>query len=95
MENRKDEARALPRTMLIVDDDIINRSILENIFSRYYRIEEAEDGSEGLEKILSNPDRLCAILLDVVMPRMDGIQVLRRLHETGLTDRVPVFLITA
>ena len=81
--------------MLIVDDDIINRSILENIFSRYYRIEEAEDGSEGLEKILSNPDRLCAILLDVVMPRMDGIQVLRRLHETGLTDRVPVFLITA
>ncbi len=95
MENRKDEARALPRTMLIVDDDIINRSILENIFSRYYRIEEAEDGSEGLEKILSNPDRLCAVLLDVVMPRMDGIQVLRRLHETGLTDRVPVFLITA
>lgn len=95
MENRKDEARALPRTMLIVDDDIINRSILENIFSRYYRIEEAEDGSEGLEKILSNPDRLCAVLLDVVMPRMDGIQVLRRLHEMGLTDRVPVFLITA
>ena len=58
-------------TLLIVDDDAINRGILENIFSPYYTIEEAENGRQGLEKILSRPERLCAILLDVMMPEMD------------------------
>ena len=94
MENRRESCR-IPQTMLIVDDDFINRSILENLFSPYYRIEDAENGKEGLEKILLDPDRLCAVLLDVVMPEMDGIEVLRRLNERGLTERIPVFLITA
>ena len=82
-------------TLLIVDDDAINRGILENIFSPYYTIEEAENGREGLEKILSHPERLCAILLDVMMPEMDGIEVLRSLKDCDLTEHVPVFLITA
>lgn len=83
------------RTMLIVDDDEINRSILDHLFSPYYLIEEAEDGVEGLERILENPDRLCAVLLDVVMPQMDGIEVLRRLNEKTIPRRIPIFLITA
>ena len=95
MENRENGVSMVPQTMLIVDDDFINRSILENIFSSYYRIEEAEDGEEGLDKILRNPERLCAVLLDVVMPRMNGIEVLRQLQEKGLTEKIPVFLITA
>lgn len=82
-------------TLLIVDDDAINRGILENIFSPYYTIEEAENGREGLEKILSHPERLCAILLDVMMPEMDGIEVLRALRAGNVTEHVPVFLITA
>lgn len=82
-------------TLLIVDDDAINRGILENIFSPYYTIEEAENGRQGLEKILSRPERLCAILLDVMMPEMDGIEVLRSLKDCDLTEHVPVFLITA
>ena len=95
MENRENGVSTVPQTMLIVDDDFINRSILENIFSSYYRIEEAEDGEEGLDKILRNPERLCAVLLDVVMPRMNGIEVLRQLQEKGVTEKIPVFLITA
>lgn len=39
-----------PQTLLIVDDDAINRGILDNIFSAYYKVEEAEDGRVGLEK---------------------------------------------
>ena len=85
----------VPNTVLIVDDDEINRGILENIFAPFHEIEHAEDGAQGLEAILQNPDRLCAVLLDVVMPRMDGITVLRRLREAGLLQRLPVFLITA
>ena len=95
MENRENGVSMVPQTMLIVDDDFINRSILENIFSSYYRIEEAEDGEEGLDKILRNPERLCEVLLDGVMPRMNGIEVIRQLQENGLTEKIPVFLITA
>ena len=81
--------------LLIVDDDPINRGILEAVFSPHYPILEAEDGQEGLEKILADPLGLCAVLLDVMMPRMDGLTVVRRLAEAGLLDRLPVFLITA
>ena len=82
-------------TLLIVDDDAINRAILEQIFAEDYAVLEAENGREGLEKILEAPERLCAVLLDVVMPEMDGMEVLRRLSREGLLDRLPVFLITA
>ena len=84
-----------PGTMLIVDDDFFNRSILEEIFAPDYTIAQAEDGSQGLEIILAQPEQLCAVLLDVVMPRMNGLQVLEQLNQAGLTEQIPVFLITA
>ena len=86
---------AAPETLLIVDDDEMNRAILENIFAGQYRIEQAENGRQGLESILADPGRLCAVLLDVMMPEMNGLEVLRRLHEQGVTSQVPVFMITA
>ena len=85
----------LRETLLIVDDDAINRAILEQIFSPDYHIQEAENGRDGLQAILSGPDRFCAVLLDVVMPEMDGLEVLRRLSQAGLPGRLPIFLITA
>lgn len=86
---------AAQETLLIVDDDEINRAILEQIFAPYYTIRQAEDGQEGLEAILAAPEELCAVLLDVMMPRLDGIQVLHRLQEAGITRTLPVFFITA
>ena len=90
-----DVGHSSPNTLLIVDDDAINRGILEAIFSPAYTIKEAEDGKKGLNMILAQPEQFCAVLLDVMMPEMDGIQVLRRLKEEGLPDKLPVFLITA
>ena len=84
-----------PDTVLIVDDDEINRAILENIFAPFYAIEQRENGKLGLEAALGLRDRLCAVLLDVVMPEMSGIQVLRALAEEGFPGQIPVFLITA
>lgn len=83
------------KKILIVDDDPINRNILESLFSAFYEVIEAEDGHAGLEKILTADNSLCAILLDVMMPGMNGIEVLRMLKELGLVEKTPVFLITA
>ncbi|MBM6785087.1 response regulator [Collinsella tanakaei] len=81
--------------VLIVDDEQINRLILENLFVGIYDVDEAADGQEALDKITAEPEGYVAVLLDVVMPRLDGIEVLRRLAPTGYLQRVPVFLITA
>ena len=89
------DAPSGPRTMLIIDDDPINRAILANIFQERYVIEQASDGDEGLERILADPGRYCSVLLDYQMRRMDGLTVLRQLGERGLAQRIPVFLISA
>lgn len=89
----KDEKKV--DTILIVDDSEINRAILNNIFSGTYEIEEAENGREGMDKFLACQDRLCAVLLDIVMPVMDGVEVLHEFEKLDVFGRIPVFLITA
>ena len=81
--------------LLIVDDDVINREILKQIFAGTYAVYEAENGREGLRVILERQESLCAVLLDVVMPEMDGMETLRQLERWGLLKQLPVFLITA
>lgn len=81
--------------VLVVDDEEINRLILENLFTGIYEVDHASDGREALDRIAARPDGYIAVLLDVMMPVVDGIEVLRRLQPTGFMDRVPVFLITA
>lgn len=81
-------------TLLIVDDEEINRAILGNLFDQEYRIIEACNGREALT-ILQRKEPVSAILLDVIMPEMDGMTLLRKLHRMGLPKRIPVFLITA
>lgn len=89
------ENSAGSNTILIVDDDAINRKLLAKLFSEFYTIKEAENGREGMEQILDSSNSFCAILLDVLMPEMNGIQVLRQMKQLGLLEKIPVFLITA
>ena len=81
--------------ILIVDDDPVNRKILGKLFSTYYTVIEAENGNDGMSQILMEESKLCAILLDVMMPGMNGIEVLRHLKRMGVIERIPVFIITA
>ncbi len=81
--------------ILIVDDDFINRELLKNIFSLDYTFEEADNGKEGLAQIRRHKDKLCAIIFDVQMPKMTGIEVLKKISEEGITECIPTFLITA
>lgn len=81
--------------LLIVDDEEINRAVLANLFQEEYHILQAADGLEALEVLQRGQVRVDALLLDVVMPRLDGIQLLHRLSRQGWLRRIPVFLITA
>ena len=81
--------------LLIIDDDEINRGILENIFKKHYEILQAENGKAGLDILLERRDRICAVLLDYVMPEMNGLQVLQTVKGLGIEQQIPIFLITA
>lgn len=91
MENTKNNLDIL----LIIDDSEVNRVILTEIFCSNYKIIEAENGKEGLEKYKKYSDHIAAILLDVVMPVMDGLEFLRIMQREKQLEKIPVFLITA
>ena len=80
-------------TILIVDDVDINREILCEIFQGYRTI-QAENGKEAVDIIASNPDAISVVLLDVVMPVMDGVAVLKEMKKRKWMDDIPVLLIT-
>lgn len=81
-------------TILIVDDMEINRAILAEGFKDEHEILEAENGLEALELINSDKN-IAAVLLDLIMPKMDGLEVLRQMNESGRIEHIPVFIITA
>lgn len=81
-------------TILIVDDSELIRDVLANIFEETYFIKMAENGQEGLDLLRENRSTVCAILLDVNMPVMNGLTMLKALREEHITEDIPVFLIT-
>ena len=84
----------MPNKILIVDDEPFNLDLLEQeLEEQNYTIERANDGAEALEKVSSFlPD---LILLDYMMPKMNGLEVLRRLREDAQYKSIPVILLTA
>mgnify|MGYP005802154403 CR=1 FL=1 len=86
---------AMRQAILIADDIEMNRAILRTFFEDTYEILEAANGAEALHQIHEGRDSLAAVLLDIVMPEMDGFQVLEALQGDELLQRVPIFLITA
>ena len=84
----------MPNKILIVDDEPFNLDLLEQELMEFdYVIERAADGVEALEKTASfKPD---IILLDFMMPRMNGLEVVKRLREDHTHKGIPVILLTA
>jgi signal transduction histidine kinase/CheY-like chemotaxis protein/class 3 adenylate cyclase len=80
--------------VLIMDDDSINRKVLENqLQNENYQIQLAEDGIIGLQMLKnSKPD---IVLLDLMMPRMSGLDVLAEIRKTFKSADLPVIILTA
>lgn len=80
--------------VLIVDDIEINREILEEILEDQYSIICAEDGKQAVEMIEKYKTELSVILLDIVMPLMDGYEVLQYMEQHDYIDKIPVLVIS-
>lgn len=80
--------------VLIVDDALINRDILKEILKDTYDILEAEDGKTALEILDAENNEISAILLDLLMPVMDGFQVLEELNARKVIEKIPVLVIS-
>ena len=81
-------------TLLIVEDDLPElRALTDKFFHEGFAVIQAKNGEEGLESALKNhPD---IILLDIVMPKMDGMTMLKRLREANEWGKhVPVIILT-
>ena len=82
------------KTILIVDDEMPTRTLLRIMLEGAgYATSEAEDGEEALAAVAkSTPD---AILLDVMMPKLDGLAVCARLRAAKETSELPILMLTA
>lgn len=81
--------------ILIVDDSELNREILTDILESQYDIIEAENGKMAVEILEKRLSEIVIVMLDLVMPEMDGIQVLNMMNEKGWINDVPVVMISS
>lgn len=81
-------------TILIFEDNAIDRSILVELFQSEYQILEAENGKEGIELLRNHLSSVAIVLLDNIMPVMDGFAVLEYLKEKNIVSKIPFIMIT-
>ena len=81
--------------VLIVDDSLINRMILKEMLQDNYDILEAGDGAEGLGILSRYGKSISLVLLDIMMPVLDGFGVLEKMEEQGWINDIPVIMISS
>lgn len=81
--------------ILIVDDSEMNRDLLVDILEDQYDILEAENGVKAIEILAEQRDAISVVLLDIMMPEMDGFGVLRHVNQNSWNDSFAVIMISA
>lgn len=83
----------MTKKILVADDEYTVRELLEMSLEDYYEILKAENGQEALDKTRElKPD---LIILDIMMPKMDGFEVCRKLKFNEETSQIPIIVLTA
>ena len=83
------------RLVLVGDDEMINREIMGALLANDYEVIYAADGGEALERIRENSELLSLVLLDLLMPRVNGFEVLRQVREHPDLRHIPIIVITS
>jgi len=81
--------------ILIVDDAPINRMLLSDMLSSSYEIVEAENGAQAVSLLERSAQEFALVLLDIVMPELDGFGVLAYMHKNHWIDDLPVIIISS
>lgn len=83
-----------PRRLLVVDDDHYNRKLLDTLLrAEGFAVRHASNGFEALEAVAAEPPD--AVLLDLMMPDMDGFEVAKRLRANPASRGTPIVMVTA
>jgi diguanylate cyclase (GGDEF)-like protein len=83
------------RQVLIADDELINRELLRNMLEDEYDVITASDGSEALDIIRANSETISLVLLDLMMPKVNGFEVLEAIISDEKTKHIPVIVLTS
>lgn len=83
------------QTILIVDDSMLNRALLADMIGDAYRIIEAEDGKQAVAALQKEGAGISLVLLDYVMPQMNGFDVLEVMNKNGWIKDIPVIMVSA
>ena len=83
------------RTILIVDDNPMNRLLLQDIIGGEASFVEAEDGQQAIARIKELGTEISVVLLDIVMPILNGLDVLEFMLKAGYVDEIPVIMISS
>ena len=83
------------KNILIVDDSELNRLLLSDILFEDYNIIEAENGMQAMAILHEHGVDISLMLLDIVMPEMDGFEVLAAMNKNGWIETIPVIMISA
>ncbi|MDE7018835.1 MAG: response regulator, partial [Lachnospiraceae bacterium] len=81
-------------TILIFEDNDIDRTILAELFRSDYKILEAANGKEGIALLNSNLATIAVVLLDNLMPEMDGFAVLEHVKGKNIINKIPFIMVT-
>ncbi|MDD3920204.1 MAG: EAL domain-containing protein, partial [Eubacteriales bacterium] len=82
------------RRMLIVDDSQIDHALLCNMFANDFIIEKAKDGNTALIRLRHYGAAISVVLLDLMMPGMDGFAVLEKMHQSAELSAIPVIVVS-
>ena len=81
----------MPRVLVVDDEPAVRRALERALKLDSYEVELAADGEEALDRLVQSD--IDAVILDIAMPRLDGLEVCRRMRTAG--DRTPVLMLTA
>lgn len=87
-------AAVTAKWILVVEDDAKIREMLQKALEREYNIATAEDGAMGLMRLLAEP-KPDLVLADVMMPKLDGLAMAKRMKTDPKTSGIPVIFLTA
>lgn len=85
----------MKRRMLVVDDNRINRELLAGMFKDEFIVDKANDGMTALARMKRYGSSISVVLLDLVMPNMDGFTVMEKMQEIEALKSIPVLVVSA